>query len=292
MAITLDSPYIDAPSCFLRGNLHTHTTHSDGSRPSQPVVDDYAVRGYDFLMISDHDKLIDPAEVDARGMVMIPGNEISRGGPHLLHVNAGVYVEADEDRQKVLDRIAADEGAFAVMNHPNWQHHFNHCSQEKLDAWNGYIGIEIYNGVIRRLEGSPLATNRWDLLLASGRRIWGVANDDSHAPQDVELAWNVVLTRERSAEAVLDGLRRGSFYASTGVEITRVSVEGSTLHVATSNAQRLVVLGNVARRMKAVDGPEITYQLPDDDERTTYLRVECWGPGESMAWTQPVFVSR
>ena len=42
---------------WLMGNLHAHTTASDGRRPHQEVLDDYAGRGYGFLMISDHDIL-------------------------------------------------------------------------------------------------------------------------------------------------------------------------------------------------------------------------------------------
>ena len=56
MSIELESAYLEDKSIpWLKGNLHAHTTESDGSRPPQEVVDDYAARGYDFLMISDHD---------------------------------------------------------------------------------------------------------------------------------------------------------------------------------------------------------------------------------------------
>ncbi len=47
------------------------------------MIDDYAARGYDFLMISDHDIHTSPedyAALDARGLVLIPGNEITRRG--------------------------------------------------------------------------------------------------------------------------------------------------------------------------------------------------------------------
>ena len=40
---------------WLRGNLHTHTTNSDGTHDMQNVINTYANLGYDFLSISDHD---------------------------------------------------------------------------------------------------------------------------------------------------------------------------------------------------------------------------------------------
>ncbi|MCW8133420.1 MAG: CehA/McbA family metallohydrolase [Planctomycetota bacterium] len=290
MPLTLENPYAEPGTPFLKGNLHTHTTNSDGSRPPQEVIDDYAARGYDFLMISDHDKLIDPEPFKSHGMAMIPGNEISAKGPHLLHIDAHTHIPPDEDRQKILHQIAKDK-AFAVINHPNWQEHFNHCAQEKLESWEGYLGIEIYNGVIRRLLGSPLATDRWDRLLAKGRRVWGFANDDSHRPEDVELAWNMVQAKKKTPKSVVEAMVAGAFYGSTGVEIETIACYGRTIHVATTNAQRIVVHSTSGKRETHVDAKEITFHVPEE-AKYSYVRVECWGPGDAMAWTQPFFLKR
>jgi hypothetical protein len=290
MALSLENPYASGGKVWLKGNLHAHTTESDGKRPPQEVVDDYASRGYDFLMISDHDKLTHPDRVSAQGMTLIPGNEISAKGPHLLHVNAKTLIAPDENRQSVLDRIV-EEKSFAILNHPNWQDHFNHCPQEKLKAWTNYVGIEIFNGVIRRLTGSPLATDRWDLLLGSGRRMWGYANDDSHAAEDVELGWNMVLAKDRSVAAICEALQTGSFYASTGVTIDRIAVNGRTINVSAPNAHRIVVNCDFGKRIAQVDNSQITFHVPPD-VGYSYVRVECYGKGEEVAWTQPFFIKR
>lgn len=39
---------------FWRGNLHTHSTRSDGRLSPEAVVEFYRDAGYDFLMLSDH----------------------------------------------------------------------------------------------------------------------------------------------------------------------------------------------------------------------------------------------
>ena len=39
---------------FYRGNLHGHSTHSDGVLSAQAVVQTYADLGYDFTCLSDH----------------------------------------------------------------------------------------------------------------------------------------------------------------------------------------------------------------------------------------------
>ena len=276
---------------WLMGNLHTHTTRSDGQREPQAVVDDYAARGHGFLMISDHDVCTssdDFAELDPGGMILVPGNEISANGPHLLHVGAGERVEPHADRQQVIDAVARS-GGFAVFNHPNWFAGFDHCPQEMLEGCQGYAGLEIYNGVISRLEGSPYATNRWDLLLMTGRRVWGFANDDSHLAQgDVGLGWNMAYVEDESAEGVVEALRQGRFYASTGVEITSIQVDGESIAIETDNALRIVALCQGAKRFAQVDAPSIEVEVP---EGTRYVRFECWGRGEAFAWTQPFFVA-
>lgn len=171
---SLESPYASEPASWLRGNIHTHTNKSDGNRPPQEVVNIYAEMGYDFLVISDHDQLTDPAKLDSKGMILIPGNEISAKGPHMLHVGAKSVVPPLSERQEVLDRIAT-EGGFAVMNHPNWTANYNHCDLAVLEKLQGYAGMEIFNGVILYLEGSELAT-------AKGKEITYTANAEKDGP--------------------------------------------------------------------------------------------------------------
>jgi hypothetical protein len=42
------------PGRFFKGNLHTHSTVSDGSLPPEDVISLYRQHGYDFLAITDH----------------------------------------------------------------------------------------------------------------------------------------------------------------------------------------------------------------------------------------------
>ena len=290
----LDHPYQDLADggawLRLRGNLHTHTTRSDGSRDVQTVLDDYAARGYDFLALTDHDIFTSDADHkawDARGMLLIPGNEVTRGGPHLLHVGGDRFLEPDPDRQKVIDAATAAGGpGFVVVNHPDWQKGYDHCPLEKLRAWDGYAGIEIFNGVIGRLDGSPYALRKWETLLTEGRRVWGFAHDDSHADIDVALGWNVAFVRERTTGAVLSALRAGRFYASTGVEITRIEADGNVVRVETANAERIVAQTKWGHRVAAADAAAMTLEVPED---VPYVRFTCWGRGEQFAWTQPFF---
>ena len=94
---------------LLRGNLHAHTTFSDGVRSPQALVDEYESRGYDFLAITDHDdhdNLVEPAYAHALDelasrLVLFRGRELSfrRFAQHVGRVNG-------------------DEETLWVLNHP------------------------------------------------------------------------------------------------------------------------------------------------------------------------------
>ncbi|MFB6217805.1 MAG: CehA/McbA family metallohydrolase [Halobacteriaceae archaeon] len=284
--VDIDSPYTGGGE-WLRGNLHAHSTASDGDRTPERVVADYAARGYDFLALSDHDTLVDPAEYrDATGMVLLPAVEVTANGPHTLHVGAERAVDPAADRQAVVDAI--DEG-FAVPAHPNWKESFAHWPRDELERVEGYAGIELYNAVMREHPGAATATGRWDRLLSAGRRVWGFANDDAHKPWEVGRAWNVVRAEERTPGAVLDALAAGRFYASTGVTVRRVDVAGDTVVVETDDADRIDFVSDYGRVQRTVEGSVGRCRVPEHlvHGEASYVRAACRGAGGATAWTQP-----
>lgn len=290
--MNLVHPYLNLPplSQWLRGNLHAHTTRTDGAVDPQGVIDSYAARGYHFLSLSDHDMVTGPedyAEWDSRGLALIPGNEITANGPHLLHVGAREWIEPLADRQEVIRRAIA-AGGFIVANHPSWRKDFAHCPDELLERWEGYCGIEIFNGTIGRIHGSAYSLDRWDRLLSKGRRIWGFAHDDTHLrEEDVGLGWIVVGTSEATPESILAAVQAGQFYASTGVVLSRIEVEGNRIVVEAENADRIIASRQHQVRFAVADGNRLEVEVP---EEARYVRIECWGRGEQFAWTQPFFV--
>jgi hypothetical protein len=99
----------------------------------------------------------------------------------------------------------------------------------------------------------------------------------------------MVLARERSAEAVLAALAAGSFYASSGVTISRLAVEGSRLIVTAPEAEGIEAVGALGKRLAWVEGPELVFDASTCPE--PFFRVECLGRAGRMAWTQSFRVS-
>jgi predicted metal-dependent phosphoesterase TrpH len=276
----------------LRANLHGHTTESDGRLAPQDYVDWYAGRGYDALAITDHNVRTDPSTLDSRGMLLIPGAEVTATGTefggqyHLVALGPlpeqlpSVTTPGPESA-----RLLTAAGAVVVVAHPHW----SGLTGADLLAVEAATGVEVWNGgtVLDSEKGVALAL--WDELLRRGRRLWGFATDDAHFRfLDGALGWVVLHATERSVAAALEALRQGHFYGSAGPEIQTVHIEGNTVTVACSPCAGIYCLGFAGRNQyRLADGAPLTearFTLRGDEP---WLRVQVTGSDGRSAWTQP-----
>jgi len=56
--IAFDIPF-KASGRWYKGNLHTHTTNSDGALPPEDIAKQYMMKDYAFLCITDHGRVGD-----------------------------------------------------------------------------------------------------------------------------------------------------------------------------------------------------------------------------------------
>lgn len=285
----------------MRGNLHTHTLESDGDSTPAEMARWYAEHGYDFLVITDHDKL---TRLASDAIVLIPGEEITSHLPKRpLHVNAIGIEEpikpatgesAVEIMQKNVDAVRKG-GGIALINHPNfgWA-----VGTEELMQIEGATLLEIASGhPYVNMLGPPSVESMWDALLTKGKRIWGVAVDDSHHlknPWDVYVAlpgkaWVVVRAEKKDAKSIVDALRRGDFYASTGVELEDYAADAKSIAVKVKekNLARYVIqfIGPNGRVLQETKGATATYTRGKEP----YVRAKVIDSNGKMAWCQPVF---
>ena len=64
---------LDAQKKYFKGNLHAHTTRSDGRKSPEDVIAEYAANGYDFLALTDHWRI--GSESRYENMLLMPGIE-------------------------------------------------------------------------------------------------------------------------------------------------------------------------------------------------------------------------
>jgi hypothetical protein len=91
-------------------------------------------------------------------------------------------------------------------------------------------------------------------------------------------------------QRLVAAMRSGRFYASTGVTIINVAVDGDQITVETANAERLTGSIDHGEIIARATGSEITFRVPP---RATYARVTASRgegvhhiEGEQFAWTQ------
>ncbi len=279
------NPYAQRYPLWLKGNLHAHTTLSDGELPPDETLEAFLHKGYDYVALTDHDVIASPNEQRYPQILFLPGVEHS-AQQHILRVNVTTTLPHDLSYQSVID-LTIQAGGLVILNHPNWGDDFNHWRDSHLQALERYHGIEIYNNVIEYLEGSPYALDRWDRLLSEGRRVWGYANEDTHRVLQIGSAWNMVNVRQRSKAEVIDALKTGLFYASTGVVLEDIEVNGSYWHVRSANATELRLISLHGEVLERVKGSSATFSL---SKARVYARIEALGDGKRQAWTQPVFL--
>ncbi len=58
--------------------------------------------------------------------------------------------------------------------------------------------------------------------------------------------------------------------------------------IATENAQRIVAVTKNAKRITIIDSLEAIMDVAELGKG--YVRFECYGSGEAMAWTQPLWL--
>ncbi|OGJ89545.1 MAG: hypothetical protein A2487_14520 [Candidatus Raymondbacteria bacterium RifOxyC12_full_50_8] len=270
----------------IKANFHTHSKYSDGRLELQRVIDLYSRLQYKVLMISDHDVFGGFVNADNKGLTLIPGVEVSDGGPHMLQVGIGDKIKPDPDRQAVIDAIN-NAGGYAIMNHPKWEPGLNHWPVDVLLKLRNYLGIEIINGNCYHDAGSAEALDVWDAVLSAGKRIWGMGNDDCHFTHDVGICWNTILTDDPSPRGILHALKRGSFYVSTGIEINNITMKNKAIVVTCRDADIIVAIGEHGCELAYGKSGSITFDV--EKIVMPYVRFECYGRGRKRAFTQPFF---
>lgn len=293
MKINTKNPYSSKGRFWLRGNLHTHTDKSACGRiPAGRVVELFAKKGFDFLALSDHYVIFDQT-IDPKGMIILPGVEVDKNrghGHHKCIINTSskkLVYKRSLPHQKLIDRNAKN-GAIITLNHPDWQHR-EHYTIDELRKYRNYTGIEIYNSVIERLDGSPLSTAKWDRLLASDHYCFGFASQDFHIESDLSESSIMVNVKKKTAKDILESIKIGNFYSFLGVHITKIARFGNTISVKTKNAGLIRFIGFSGTTLKKVYGKTASITFDKKNPKHQYIRVECVGNAGKLSWSQPFF---
>ena len=177
---------------LLRGNLHAHTTFSDGIRTPAALVEEYEKRGYDFLAITDHDdheNLVWPAYEHA----------LQALAPRLL-LFRGIELNHSRFSQHV-GRVDGDEDALWVLNHPA---RYRLTVDETVDR---IVAIRRGGWPLDAIEVTDTGHYR-PLYDTPEIPLVKIATDDAHRPPHFGRAW-VEVDAARSRDAIIRAIRAG-----------------------------------------------------------------------------------
>lgn len=232
-----------------KGNTHVHTKlcgHADST--PEVVAQWYHDHGYNFLILSEHNKYIDPTTVKLLGEIrddflLIPGEEVT-GPVHSTAMNVSRLVPwdfKDKNRTKVVQwqvEQTKKAGGITILNHPNAPL----IRPAELYPVKDLYLFELYNAhpMTKNFGDAhrPSTSSLWNALLDKGMTIYGVASDDSHkfAKWDEKYdnpgrGWVMVRSDELSSDAITLAMNKGDFYSSSGVILKKVIVGKNRIEV-------------------------------------------------------------
>lgn len=273
---------------WLRLNLHTHTTRSDGAYTPEQCEELYASNGYDVLAMTDHWKQSENGSY--KDMLLLSGCEWDVPSPggfaetvHIVGVGMNKPVELERaglTPRAVIGAIREADGA-AILAHPAW----SLSKPAIISETTGTIGCEIWNNASDiPFTGRPDSTEFFDQCAVSGVFLPAMAADDSHwYKTDAIGGWTWVYAADKTREAVLDALRAGRFYASRGPRIHNVVREGRTFTVDCDEGT-VVFLSNACWSSGRVfeNCTHAEYTAKDNE---SWIRVEVVDRNGRKAWT-------
>ena len=253
----LDEPAgaADPAPRWYRGNTHAHTVLSGhGDTSPEAVAQWYLDHGYHFLILSEHNRFIDPDSValpaDRReDFILIPGEEVT----NRIHTTAmnvdglvGWRSDGTTNAEMMQDHVDSTRaaGGTPILNHPNFQwqvraedvlpvrrlHHF--------ELYNGHPAVHNHGDAEH-----PSTEALWDTWLTAGLVVYGVSSDDAHYFQDLSAersnpgrGWVMVEADALTPDAVTEALEAGRFYATNGVMLADVERGPSRYELAVDTA--------------------------------------------------------
>ena len=289
------------PGRFYKGNLHTHSTNSDGMHPPEKVISFYRDAGYDFLALTDHFlecydwPVSDTREFRDEHFTTLISAELhapkTRAG-EAWHIKAiGLPLDfapcAEGETGPELAARAHDAGAFIGLVHPSWYG----LTVEDARSIPFAHAIEIYN------HGSAVEVDRgndWpfcDLLLNEGWRLSAYASDDAHKlTHDCLGGWVQVRADSLEPGTILRALKEGCYYSSQGPEIRDIALDHDAVEIRCSPASAIIVSGRGSRFDNVVgeNVAEARFSVRRFDG--SYFRVTVIDENGKRAWSNPIWL--
>jgi hypothetical protein len=287
---------------WLFGELHSHSSHSDGKHELGDIADRAARAGLDFLAMTDHNAMSAHPVAAGAPVVIVPGFELTTfhghhpiyGLDHVVpwHVDGRVLPLAE-----LAPRIRAAGGLIGVA-HPFVPGDPLCTGCRMIDALPpaAFDMMEVWY----RRWTSPGSDNQagyemWDRLWREGNGRTGVAARDWHGPEQEapfpgEFPLTGVYAESATPEAILAGLRAGRAIMSRGPIVDVSTSGGLTIRVERMFGPaelRVLRTGEVIDRRPLRSDGVVELDLPGPG----HYRAELWDGDDPVTLTNHVTVT-
>jgi predicted metal-dependent phosphoesterase TrpH len=155
---------------FYKGQLHTHTTVSDGEITPEDTKKLYKSEGYSFLAITDHNKYGIYEDFNEDGFIIIPGAEldcipegklnhiVAIGDPETTKFKHGEQLDwltySKFQAQELVNYIT-ESNNIAIYAHPYW----SYADVEEIAGLKNILGVEIVPDAIVNAKSNAKKNN-------------------------------------------------------------------------------------------------------------------------------------
>lgn len=212
---------------WLKGDLHMHSTASDGEHDPHTLAKRAKKEGLDFIAIADHNNYCENFHLpQLPGLTMIPAVEWThyKGHINFFGVKAPFddsFVANSEEEMRAMLAHVAKNGALISLNHPK-----DAQCPYLWEADRGFHMIEVWNGPMR--PGNLRAADWWHQLLLTGRKIPIVGGSDFHrdkGPVRMAHPTTFVYAATPAPEDICRALSQGHSFVTASPGGIRLAVE-------------------------------------------------------------------
>lgn len=300
---------------WFKGDLHAHTTHSDGSWSLRELAESARTYGLDFIALTDHNTvsgLPEIAEASGDDLLIIPGIEVTTFNGHAVSLGTERRIDwRTGQNERTINTVAADvraEGGVFVVVHPDAPRDeiCTGCRWVYPDFdWNLANAVQVWGGSFWNHpdEHNPGCLKLWKDCLNRGSVLTALGGTDTHGPDGWGEAsgWTYVWAEELSVDAILTGVREGRTFVSSGPRLNigaqeqgQASTEGWTVRASWSACPeaelRVIANGETRHAQRVADRGEVQVTMREGD---SWCCAELWDPrGETLlAVTSAVYLA-
>lgn len=238
---------------WYKGELHLHSHHSDGNASLSKLVKIAKENELDYFAISDHNTISAWKEIHNEDILVIPSIELSSFYGHSVAIGVETYIDWRTKSNKdsyyqIINQIHLQGGLFSIA-HPytigkpicmgcEWE--YSNLSWDQVDL----VEIWIRNWKENVIQNT-LSKKLWQKKLKNGHKVVAVGSNDLHDPSKYnnnKLPFTYVKAEELNEENVLNSLKQGKVFISSGPEIEYFAKNNSDL-----------ILGEIGDTIKSID---------------------------------------